>query len=58
MMAVTLITFSQIHKKEAATRAGMSQRQATEYVYRAFAREQGIDIAPHPGPTRSKPPTP
>jgi hypothetical protein len=28
----------------------MSQRQTTEYVYRLFAREQAIDIAPHPGP--------
>jgi hypothetical protein len=44
--------------KEAAALAGMSLRQATEYVYRAFAREQGIDIAPHPGPNRSKPPSP
>jgi len=42
--------------KEAAARAGMSQRQATEYVYRAFAREQGIDIPAHPGPKRSKHP--
>jgi len=30
--------------KEAAARAGMSQRQATEYVYRVFAREHGIDV--------------
>jgi hypothetical protein len=43
--------------REAAALAGMSQRQATEYVFRAFAREQGVDIAPHPGPNGSKPPT-
>jgi hypothetical protein len=34
--------------KEAADRAGMSQRQATEYVFRQFAREMGIDIASAP----------
>jgi hypothetical protein len=43
--------------KEAAARAGMSQRQATEYVYRAFAREQGVDVPAHPGPNGSKPPS-
>jgi hypothetical protein len=41
--------------KEATARAGMSQRQATEHVYRAFAREHGIDVPPHPGPNGSKP---
>jgi hypothetical protein len=44
--------------KEAAARAGMSQRQAAEYVFRAFAREMGIDIAPHPGPTEPSEPKP
>ena len=38
-------------------RSGMSQRQATEYVYRAFAREQGVDVPAHPGPNASKPPS-
>jgi hypothetical protein len=42
--------------KEAAGRAGMSQRQATEYVYRDFARAHGIDVPSHPGPNGSKPP--
>lgn len=40
--------------KEAAARAGMSQRQAAEYVYRTFAREHGIDVPAHPGPNGSK----
>jgi hypothetical protein len=43
--------------KEAAARAGMSQRQATEYVYRMFARAQGVDVPEHPGPNGSKPPS-
>jgi hypothetical protein len=43
--------------KQAAARAGMSQRQATEYVYRAFARAQGVDVPEHPGPNGSKPPS-
>jgi hypothetical protein len=43
--------------KEAVARAGMSQRQAAEYVYRMFARQQGIDVPPHPGPNGSKPPS-
>ena len=43
--------------KEAAARAGMSQRQATEYVYRMFAREHGVDVPAHPGPNGSKPTT-
>jgi hypothetical protein len=42
--------------REAAARAGISQRQATEYVYRKFAREQGVDVRSHPGPNGSKPP--
>jgi hypothetical protein len=42
--------------EEAAAGVGMSQRQATKCVYRTFAREQGIDIAPHPGPNGSTPP--
>jgi hypothetical protein len=42
--------------KEAAARAGLSQRQATEYVYRAFAREMGIDLAPaQHAPERGEP---
>jgi hypothetical protein len=44
--------------KAAAARAGMSERQATEYVYRRFAREMGIDIAPHPGPSEPQNPKP
>jgi hypothetical protein len=43
--------------KEAAARAGMSQRQATEYVDRTFAREHGVDVPAHPGPNGSKPPS-
>jgi hypothetical protein len=43
--------------KEAVVRMGLSQRQATEYAYRRIARELGIDIAPHPGPNGSKPPS-
>jgi hypothetical protein len=34
--------------KEAAARAGLSQAQATEYVFRSFAREMGIDLTPAP----------
>jgi hypothetical protein len=43
--------------KEAAARAGMSQRQAAEYLFRNFAREQGVDVPAHPGPNGSKPPS-
>jgi hypothetical protein len=43
--------------KEAAARAGMSQRQAAEYLFRTFARQQGVDVPEHPGPNGSKPPT-
>jgi hypothetical protein len=43
--------------KEAAKRAGMSHRQTVEYALRTFAREQGVDIPPHPGPNGSKPPS-
>lgn len=41
--------------KEAAARAGLNQRQAAEYMIRAFARQQGVDVPEHPGPNRSKP---
>jgi hypothetical protein len=42
---------------QAAERAGMSQRQAADYAFRAFAREQGINITPHRGRSnRSKRP--
>jgi hypothetical protein len=41
--------------KKAAARAGMSQRQATDYAYRKFAREMGIDIAPAPEPEPQDP---
>jgi hypothetical protein len=34
----------------------MSQRQAADYAFRAFAREQGVDIASHPGPNGRKTP--
>ena len=36
---------------------GMSQRQATEYVYRTFAREMGIHLSPAPDnqPQQPKP---
>jgi hypothetical protein len=43
--------------KAAATRAGMSQRQAAEYLFRSFAREHGVDVPEHPGPNGSKPPS-
>ena len=43
--------------KEAATRMGMSQRQAAEYAFRKVAREQGVDVPAHPGPNGSKPPS-
>jgi hypothetical protein len=43
--------------KEAAARTGMTQRQAAEYMFSAFAREHGVDVPPHPGPNRSKPPS-
>jgi hypothetical protein len=32
--------------KEAAARAGMSQRQAAEYMFCDFARKHGIEITP------------
>jgi hypothetical protein len=44
--------------KEAAARAGMSQRQAAEQMISAFAREHGVDVPEHPGPKASKPPSP
>jgi hypothetical protein len=43
--------------KEAAARAGMSQRQAAEYLFRSFAREHGVDVPAHPDPNGSKPPS-
>jgi hypothetical protein len=43
--------------KEAAARMGLSQRQATEYAYRRIAREQGVDVPAHPGPTGKSPPS-
>jgi hypothetical protein len=43
--------------KAATERAGMSQRQAAEYLFRSFAREQGVDVPAHPGPNGSKPPS-
>lgn len=43
--------------KDAAALAGLSQRQAMEYVFRRFAREYGIDVPDHPGPTKPKPPS-
>jgi hypothetical protein len=41
--------------KEAAKRAGMTQRQAADYAFRAFARAMGIDIAPTPEPEPQDP---
>jgi hypothetical protein len=42
--------------KQAAARAGMSQRQAAEYLFCTFAREQGVDAHHHPGATAGRKP--
>jgi hypothetical protein len=46
--------------KQAVLCMGMSQRQAqaVEYVFRALARGQGIDIPAHPGPLPNRPKPP
>jgi hypothetical protein len=40
--------------KEAAARAGMSQRQATEHLFCTFAREHGVDVPSPPQRTNSR----